>query len=132
MRKFILTLVFVSCAWYALYAQADHRAGSGVVYNIRNVDQLPQFPGDLGDYIWRKIHLVTLDPSDQIQGRFILNFVVMEDGSVSDVTIKNCVNTKVCNQITKIVKQMPRWKPAKKNGKAVSCNYPYPIEVFWE
>ena len=52
-------------------------------------------------------------------GRVIVCFVVNEDGSVSGVRLHQGINKELNEEALRVVNSMPRWKPAKKDGKPV-------------
>ena len=52
-------------------------------------------------------------------GRVIVWAVINEDGSVSGVRLHQGINKELNDEAIRVVSSMPRWKPAKKNGKIV-------------
>jgi protein TonB len=63
-----------------------------------------------------------------IQGRVTCGFIVLKDGSISDITvIKSSGNTLLDNEALRVVKKMPKWKPAIQDGKPVNCRFTLPV-----
>ncbi len=49
----------------------------------------------------------------------IVCVVVNEDGSVSGACLRQGINKELNDEALRVVSSMPRWKPAKKEGKPV-------------
>ena len=60
-------------------------------------------------------------------GRVILGFTVNEDGSLSDIKAMRSITPALDEEAIRVVKSMPKWKPAKQNGKAVKTKYTLPV-----
>ena len=63
----------------------------------------------------------------KIEGRVITNFVVEKDGSISDITIVRGVDSLLDNEAKRVMKAMPKWKPATQTGVIVRVRYTLPI-----
>ncbi len=65
----------------------------------------------------------------EMNGMVFLKFIIYEDGSIQDVeVIKGISNCDACNdEAQRVVAIMPKWKPAKINGKRVKCYFNLPI-----
>ncbi|GAA2994074.1 energy transducer TonB [Prevotella corporis] len=57
----------------------------------------------------------------------VIVFTVNEDGSLSDITVMKNLTPPLDEEAIRIVKSMPKWKPAKLNGKAVKSKYTIPV-----
>jgi protein TonB len=64
-----------------------------------------------------------------LEGKCYLQFVVSENGYISNVKVKKGVtDCPECDQeAIRVVKSMPRWKPGKINGKAVNSTFSLPV-----
>lgn len=64
-----------------------------------------------------------------LQGKCYLQFVVSENGYISNVKVKKGVtDCPECDQeAIRVVKGMPRWTPGKINGKAVNSTFSLPV-----
>ena len=90
-----------------------------------------QFPG--GDIALLKFISANLNYPDSankndIQGTVRVQFVVEKDGSISNVIVKNSLGYGVGEEAIRLIKSMPRWKPASVNGKAVKMKYQIPVK----
>lgn len=62
-----------------------------------------------------------------IQGRVVVGFVVMDDGSIVNVEVVRGIGGGCDEEAVRVVKAMPKWKPAIYNGKPVNVHYSLPI-----
>lgn len=62
-----------------------------------------------------------------IEGVVTLVFVVRKDGSISDIKVKRMVDVDLESEAERIVKKMPAWTPATKDGVAVDSTTELPI-----
>ncbi|MBW0023164.1 energy transducer TonB, partial [Segatella copri] len=60
-------------------------------------------------------------------GRVNVVFIVNEDGSLSDVKVIRSIIPELDKEAIRVVKSMPKWNPAKQNGKAVKMKYVVPV-----
>jgi len=79
----------------------------------------PVFPGDKEKWIAEHIQLSEAMKNKGALGRVIVWFVVNEDGSVSGARLRQGINKELNDEALRVVSSMPRWKPAKKDGKFV-------------
>ena len=91
------------------------------------VEQMPQFIGDMNGYISNHIHYPAQASSDGTTGKVIVEFVVNEDGSVSNVKVLRGIGGGCDEEAVRVVSGMPVWKPGKQNGKPVKVLFRLPI-----
>ena len=91
------------------------------------VPQMPEFNGDIQSYISSNIHYPDAARENNIDGRVTVQFVVNEDGSVSNAKRLKGIGGGCDEEAIRIVSSMPRWKPGKQNGKAVKVYFTLPI-----
>jgi TonB family protein len=90
-------------------------------------EQMPEFNGDLSNYLSKNIVYPNLAAENKIEGRVIVQFIVEKDGSVSNVTALKKVGWGMDEEALRVVRAMPNWKPGKQNGKPVRVKYTLPI-----
>lgn len=100
-------------------------ATSGNVF--RYVEQMPEFPGDINKFIAQNIRYPKEDIENQTEGRVFTQFVVNEDGSLSDIHIVRSVSPTIDAEAIRMVQAMPKWKPGKHNGQPVKTYYNLPL-----
>ena len=82
-------------------------------------EEEPVFPGDKEKWIAEHIQIPDAIKSKGSMGRVIVSVVVNEDGSVSGARLRQGINKELNDEALRVVSSMPRWKPAKKDGKPV-------------
>ena len=61
------------------------------------------------------------------QGRVYISFIVEIDGSISDVKVMRGVTVELNEEAMRVVRNMPRWKPAEVQDKKVRARCRLPI-----
>ena len=87
------------------------------------VEQMPEFPGGahaLFEFLGKNIHYPKAAEDAGIQGRVIVTFVVMKDGSIGEVKVAKGVSPELDAEALRCVKSMPKWMPGKQNGEALA------------
>jgi protein TonB len=105
---------------------------NGAIYT--RVDELPEFPGGFGalrQYLLLNTHYPEDARKANIKGMVQIQFVITKYGDIDKVTIKQGVNTLLANEAMRVVKSFPKWKPARRKGKAVSvwCVIPFNYQL---
>jgi TonB family protein len=62
-----------------------------------------------------------------VEGKIFVEFVVNQDGTLSDISIKNGIGAGCDKEAMRIVKESPNWVPAKHEGKIVRQKMILPI-----
>jgi TonB family protein len=94
------------------------------------VEQMPEFPGGaqaLFGFVAKNIHYPKAAEDAGIQGRVIVTFVVMKDGSIGEVKVAKGVSPELDGEAVRCVKSMPKWKPGMQKGQAVNVKFTMPI-----
>ncbi|HRO74701.1 MAG TPA: energy transducer TonB [Crocinitomicaceae bacterium] len=98
-----------------------------------DVDERAEFPGgkkELIKFLAENMKYPDIARELGLQGKSILRFVVGVDSTISNVqAIRGMKECKECDQeAIRIVRMMPCWRPAKKNGKDVNSYFILPVE----
>jgi protein TonB len=91
---------------------------------------MPEFPGGEGEllkYLAKNTVYPQMERDNDIQGRVMLRFVVLEDGSVSEVQVLRGVSPGLDKEAVRVVKSMPKFKPGRQQGKPVRVYYNLPF-----
>lgn len=64
---------------------------------------------------------------DGIEGRVLVGFGIDEDGNLTDIAVKRRVNPYFDAEAVRVVRAMPKWIPAKKDGQKVKSHFTVPI-----
>ncbi len=100
------------------------------VLNNAMVDTPVKFRGGesaLLQFISQNLVYPVIAQEQEIQGSVILEFVVEKDGSIGDVKVIKSLS-KECDQAAiDVVRKLPRFTPARKQGKPVAVKFRLPI-----
>ena len=92
----------------------------------RVVEEYPEFPGgadSLQAFLAREIQYPPVAKNNGITGTVLVEFVVEEDGQVSNAKVKVPLFPECDKEAVRGVMSMPKWKPGKNMGKPVRCFY---------
>ncbi|MEI6454854.1 MAG: M56 family metallopeptidase [bacterium] len=99
------------------------------VYTV--VEKLPSFPGG-GDacvkFIKKNIKYPEEALKKDIRGTVYVTFVVMTDGTVSNVKILRGIGGGCDEEAIRVLKMMPKWTPGEQKGKKVNVAFNLPIK----
>jgi TonB family protein len=62
-----------------------------------------------------------------LQGRVIVKFVVNQEGYVESANIMRGINPDLDEEVVRIIKSSPIWKPAEQGGQHVSQQFVIPV-----
>lgn len=94
------------------------------------VQNPPEYPGGyvaLRKFLARNLQYPEMAKGAGIQGKVYVSFIVWKDGSVSDVKIIRGIDGGCDEEVLRVVKLMPDWKPGEQNGKKVNVVYRMPV-----
>lgn len=94
------------------------------------VDEPVQFPGGekaLLEFIAKNVSYPAIAFEQGIQGRVVVRFKVNADGTVGDVTIRKGLTRECDLAAANVIKKLPRFIPAKQNGKPVPVWFIIPV-----
>lgn len=112
--------------------QADLKPGKDGVWDI--AETMPEYPGGIdGLRTFMQDNLTVpekyKDMDTKAEYRIFVQFVVAEDGSVTNVELKKPEPSKkdLNDEAVRVVKSMPKWKPGTVDGKPVRVRYVLPV-----
>ena len=94
------------------------------------VEENAQFPGgDEACMKWLQEHIKypQICIEQNVQGRVQVGFVVNRDGSIVDVKILRSPDPNLSKEAERVVKMMPKWKPARQGNKTVRSRFTLPV-----
>jgi len=94
------------------------------------VEQPAEFPdGDVEflKFIQRTIQYPQMERDNNIQGKVLLRFVILEDGSIENIVVARGVSPGLDKEAVRVVKLLPKFKPAKQRGKPVKVYFNLPV-----
>ncbi len=120
---------------------------------FRVVEQMPRFPGceniegddkakkacadqKLLEFIYQNIKFPSVARENGIQGTVVINFVVNDDGSVTNVEVLRDIGGGCGEEAKRVVEMMnklpEKWTPGRQRGKAVRVSYTLPVKFRLE
>ena len=100
------------------------------VVNFRVVEQLPEFPGGMVQFMkWLTKHLKypASAKSRKIQGTVVVQFVVNKDGSVSDAKVVKSMDATLDAEALRVIRMMPPWKAGQLMGQPCRTLFSIPV-----
>lgn len=98
------------------------------VYRV--VEVMPSYPGDMEafyKFLGQQMHYPKEALENGIEGRVVVRFVVEEDGRLTHFEAVSSPSPLLSNEAIRVLRQMPRWNPAKRMGRNVRCQYNIPV-----
>ena len=109
-------------------AQEKKTENSDVVFTV--VENEAEFPGGveaMNRFMAENIKYPTLAKQKNIEGKVIISFIVEKNGTLSDIRTIKDIGVGCGDEGVRIVKLMPKWKPAKQKGQPVRQQFLLPI-----
>ena len=100
---------------------------SFVVYKM--ADSSPEYyKGEeaLGEFVLENLEYPDLAIRQNIQGAVVMSFIVESNGTLSNISVEKEFNH-LCTQEALRIMRQTKWKPGKKEGKAIRYKTKYPI-----
>lgn len=98
------------------------------VYRV--VEVMPSYPGDMEafyKFLAQQMHYPKEALENGIEGRVVVSFVVEKDGRLTHFEAVSSPSPLLSNEAIRVLRQMPRWNPAKRMGRNVRCQYNIPV-----
>ena len=121
-------LLMISAFTLNVNAQEKKSDNSDVVYTV--VENEAEFPGGvaaMNRFLAENIKYPTLAKQKNIEGKVIISFIVEKNGSLSDIRTIKDIGEGCGDEGIRIVRLMPKWKPAKQKGPPVRQQFLLPI-----
>ena len=127
-KLFGLFLVLLVCLPSFAQQKPVEKVDSDGVYLMP--DQLPEFPGGIQammKFLSTNIKYPVEAQKKGISGRVIVQFVIMEDGTLDQAKVIRGVDPLLDEEALRVLKSMPKWKPGMDRGEAVKVRFTAPI-----
>lgn len=93
------------------------------------VQEMPKPGYDLGKWLASNYAVPACALDNGIQGTVYIEFIVNEQGNITDVVKKNEIGCGCGDRAIETVKRMPAWSPGKQGGQAVKVRFTIPIKI---
>lgn len=98
------------------------------IYEV--VDEMPEFPGGslaLANYLYNHVKYPPLAEQNRIQGRVTCEFVIANDGKVTNVEVSQSSDPLLDAEAKRVISSMPKWIPGRHHGERVYTKYSVPV-----
>jgi TonB family protein len=92
---------------------------------------MPEFVGGkqkLLDYLNRELRYPVDARKNRVQGTVYVNFIVEEDGTITNVYVVRSLNTDYDKEAIRVIRSMPKWVAGQQNGHPVRVKMTLPIK----
>ena len=99
------------------FSQSIEKKDDNTIYSKTGIDVVPKFPEGLeklNSYVNENFQQAGFEK--QVKGKFYSIFVIEKDGSLSDIKILGKVNSRIAEELIRILKIMPKWNSGINNG----------------
>lgn len=106
----------------------EAKSKDGVVFEV--VEKMPEFPGGnakLMEFLRDNIKYPEEAVEKGTQGRVIVQFVVNEDGVVTDPVVARSIDELLDEEAIRVIGLMPNWIPGQQKGQNVRVRYTVPV-----
>ena len=133
MNRFFLLILFVSMFGSA-FAQSSPDSVSSNSYTNKAGDVItqPEFKGGIEkmyEYISKNFIYPEEASKRSVRGKMEVEFTVEKSGDITYVGILKGLDFSIDEEILRLLKAMPRWTPATKNGVPVRYKVSMPINI---
>lgn len=94
------------------------------------IEPQPEFPGGyeaLKQFLADNLHYPAALRATHVSGKVYVGFTVKADGRLDDVHILKSLHPDCDQEVIRVVKLMPRWKPGRQGGENISVRYALPV-----
>jgi periplasmic protein TonB len=91
------------------------------------VSEMPTFNGEMPKYLANQINYPAQARENGIEGKVVISFVVMQDGSINHVQLIKGIGFGCDQEAIRVIESMPRWNAGKQNGKTKAVKMVIPI-----
>ena len=131
MKKiFFLLLVIISGE---ISAQVTHslKTSNSPKEILVNPEVMPEYPGGtqaLYTFLAKNIKYPKTAKKNNVEGTVYVKFVVDENGDVKNPVIIRGIGAGCDEEVIRVVKKMPKWKPGEINGIKIAVYYTIPCK----
>jgi TonB family protein len=91
------------------------------------VDIMPVFKSGLAEFLQQNITYPKSAKDKGVEGAVVVSFIISAEGKVKNVHVLKSPDKDLSAEAIRVVRLMPDWQPAQKDGKNVSTQFNLPI-----
>jgi len=131
LKKTDATIVIIKDSIHTMHSLQNDKD----IVVIDSVEEMPAYPG--GDverikFLQIMIHYPEIARREGIHGTVYLTFIIETDGSIHNLQVLKGIGGGCDEEAMRVIQAMPKWIPARKNGKPVSVRFNLPIKFTLE
>lgn len=129
MKKMMIIAAMALFVALGAHAQTDSSEQKKPVYEY--AEEMPTFPGGpqaLFQFLAENIKYPEADKKADVKGLVVVEFTISTDGTVKNARVVKHATEAMDKEALRVTNLMPRWKPGKKQGKAVDVKYNLPFK----
>jgi TonB family protein len=114
-----------------MYINESIEAKEDSIYDSRDCEEKVTFPGGdiaLLKFVAYNCRYPKEAQDKKVQGTVFVKFVITKSGDIGQVTILNSVDPILDEEAKRVISILPKWTPAKKDGKLVNCWFIVPVK----
>ena len=99
-------------------------------YRNNPIIQSPEFLGGekaLLEYLQENVKYPVSAYKRGVQGDVLVRFIINKSGSITNVTVQKSLDPDCDKEAVRLVENMPKWIPSKRNGEPVNVDYVLPV-----
>jgi protein TonB len=130
LMKYLYPLLIILLFARLSNAQSTNNIDTTQKRIFTSIEKLPEFPAGMQGfslYLSKNLKYPDVARLIGIIRKLRLSFVVDKDGSITDVTPKNCIGACYKAEAFKLLENSPKWSPGIQDSKPVRIAYSVPI-----
>ena len=101
-----------------------------LIFRASETDRLPEFPGGddaLFNYLKKNLRYPQKAKDNKTEGKVFVDFIVERDGTITHPEILRPLGDGCSEEALRLVRDMPKWKPGRKQGYPVRVQFVLPV-----
>ncbi|WP_345169406.1 energy transducer TonB [Nibribacter koreensis] len=97
-----------------------------------SVERMPEFEGGMDalmKFVGKNLRYPPAAQKSGVEGTVVLTFVVSPSGEIGNIEVLKGLGYGTEEEVVRVIKKMPRWKPGIQNGNAVPVKFTLPIRL---
>ena len=99
------------------------------VIDSKSIELDPEYPGGITNFRKYIAKNFRVPEVEGLKGKIIVSFIVEKDGSLSQIKVLNDIGYGTADEIKRVLKECPKWKPGTQRGIPVRCLKTLPITI---
>jgi TonB family protein len=94
-------------------------------------ETMPEFPGGnerMYQWISENVNYPQITAKERVSGKVVAKFCVQKDGTISDIQILESLSPPYDQEVIRLLRSMPQWKPGTQDGNPIPVYFTFPIK----